>query len=105
MAKLGLLFDKYPNFYADISARYAESAPIPRYMKAFYEKYQDKLLYGTDMSYDNSMYRITFRVLESNDEHFYEIAQFGYHWALNGFGLPKEVLKKLYHDNAAKILK
>jgi len=105
MAKLGILFDKYPNFYADISARYAESAPIPRYMKAFYEKYQDRLLYGTDMSYDTLMYRITFRILETNDEHFYEIGQFGYHWALNGFGLPKEILKKLYHDNAARILK
>lgn len=105
MAKLGELFDKYPNFYADISARYAESGPIPRYMRTFYEKYQDKLLYGTDMGYDTSMYRITFRVLETNDEHFYEIGLFGYHWALNGFGLPKEILKKLYHDNAARIFK
>jgi predicted TIM-barrel fold metal-dependent hydrolase len=105
MAKLADLLDKYPNLYADISARYAESATIPRYMKAFYEKYQDRLLYGTDMSFDTSMYRITFRILESTDEHFYETGLFGYHWALNGFGLPKEVLKKVYHDNAARILK
>lgn len=105
MAKLGELLDKYPNLYADISARYAESATIPRNMKAFYEKYQDRLLYGTDMSNNTSMYRITFRVLESSDEHFYEIGLFGYHWALNGFGLPAEVLKKVYHDNAARILK
>jgi uncharacterized protein len=105
LAKLADLLDKYPNCYADISARYAESAPIPRYMKAFYEKYQDRLLYGTDMNYETSMYRITFRILESADEHFYETGLFGYHWALNGFDLPKDVLKKLYHDNAAKILK
>ena len=105
MAKLGELLDKYPNLYADIAARYAESATIPRYMNAFYEKYQDRLLYGTDMNYDTTMYRITFRILESSDEHFYEIGLFGYHWALNGFGLPKEILKKLYHDNAARILK
>lgn len=101
--KLGYLLEKYPNLYADISARYAESATIPRTMKAFYEKFQDRLLYGTDMGYNTSMYRITFRVLESSDEHFYEIDQFGYHWALNGFGLSKEVLKKIYHDNAAKL--
>jgi uncharacterized protein len=105
MEKLGYLFDKYPNFYADISARYAESAPIPRYMKSFYEKYQDRLLYGTDMGLDIPMYKITFRILESNDEHFYEIDQFGYHWSLNGFGLSKDILKKVYHDNAMKILK
>jgi predicted TIM-barrel fold metal-dependent hydrolase len=103
--KLGRLLDKYPNLYADISARYAESATIPRYMKAFYEKYQDRLLYGTDMGFDTSMYKITFRILESMDEHFYEIGLFSYHWALNGFGLSKEVLNKLYHENAIRILK
>lgn len=97
------LFDKYPNFYADNSARYAECGNIPRYMKAFYEKYQDRLCYGTDLGYNSSMYRMTFRILESNDEHFYETTQ--YHWAMNGFGLTKEVLKKIYHDNAAKLLK
>ena len=103
--KLGRLLDKYPNLYADISARYAESATIPRYMKAFYEKYQDRLLYGTDMGFDTSMYKITFRILESMDEHFYEIGLFSYHWALNGFGLSKEVLNKLYHENAIRIVK
>jgi uncharacterized protein len=105
MDKLAKMFDKYPNFYADISARYAESAPIPRYMKTFYIKYQDKLLYGTDMSFDLAMYRTTFRILESEDEHFYETDLFGYHWALNGFGLPKDVLKKVYHDNASRLFK
>jgi predicted TIM-barrel fold metal-dependent hydrolase len=105
MEWLGRLFDKYPNLYADISARYAESAPIPRYMKTFYERYQDKLLYGTDMGYDTSMYRTTFRILETNDEHFYETGLFGYHWALNGFGLSGDILKKIYRDNAIKVFK
>ena len=50
------------------------------------------------------MYRVTFRILESSDEHFYETGQFGYHWALNGFGLSDGVLKKLYRDNALKVL-
>lgn len=102
--KLGGLLDRCPNLYADISARYAETAPIPRFVKSFYEKYQDRLLYGTDMGFDQEMYKVTFRILESTDEHFYEIGQFGYHWALNGFGLSDEVLKKLYYDNAMKIL-
>jgi len=101
---LGDLLDRYPNLYADISARYAETAPIPRFVKTFYEKYQDRLVYGTDMGFDKEMYGITFRILESNDEHFYEIGQFGYHWALNGLGLNDPVLKKLYKENALKIL-
>jgi predicted TIM-barrel fold metal-dependent hydrolase len=103
--KLGALLDKYPNLYADIAARYAETAPIPKFTAAFIEKYQDRLLYGTDMGFDLDMYHITFRILETSDEHFYEIGQFGYHWALNGFGLNDVVLKKLYRDNALKLLK
>jgi len=56
------------------------------------------------MGFDKAMYRITFRVLETWDEHFYETEQFGYHWSLNGFGLPDETLRKVYHDNAKKLL-
>lgn len=104
LARMGELLDKYPNLYADNAARYAETAPIPRFAAQFYEKYQDRLLYGTDMGFDKEMYQITFRVLESTDEHFYEINQFGYHWALNGFGLSDQVLKKVYRENALKIM-
>lgn len=102
---LGRLFDKYENLYADISARYAETAPTPRATGAFYKKYQDRLLYGTDMGMDSSMYRTTFRILETDDEHFYEHDLFGYHWALNGLDLDDETLRKVYSENAKKILK
>jgi hypothetical protein len=56
------------------------------------------------MGFDKPMYRITFRILESLDEHFYEIEQFSYHWSLNGIGLSDAILKQVYHDNAAKLL-
>jgi predicted TIM-barrel fold metal-dependent hydrolase len=104
LEKLGRLLDLYPNLYADISARYSENAPVPRYTRAFFEKYQDRLLYGTDMGFDKSMYETTFRILESNDEHFYNTELFGYHWALYGFGLDDETLEKIYSANASKIL-
>lgn len=97
------MFDKYPNLWADISARYAETAPIPRHVKAFYEKYPGRLLYGTDMGMEESMYMVTFRILESEDEHFYENDLFGYHWPLNGFGLSGEVLEQVYNTNAVKL--
>ena len=101
---LGSLFRKYSNLYADIGARFGETAPIPRYMNSFCEKYQDRILYGTDMGFEPSMYSVTFRILETNDEHFYETDLFGYHWALHGFGLKDNVLKKIYGDNARRIL-
>ena len=105
LSRLGALLDRYPNLYADISARYAETAPIPRFVKKFYQQYADRLLYGTDMGFDVPMYHVTFRILETEDEHFYETGQFGYHWALNGFGLDHAILKKVYRDNILKIKK
>jgi predicted TIM-barrel fold metal-dependent hydrolase len=104
LGRLGEVLDRNPNLYADISARYAETAPIPRFASQFYAKHADRLVYGTDMGFDKEMYRVTFRILESLDEHFYEFEQFSYHWALNGFGLSDEILKSVYHDNAAKLL-
>jgi len=104
LAHLGEIFDRNPNLHADISARYAETAPIPRFASQFYAKYSDRLVYGTDMGFDTKMYRITFRILESQDEHFYQTEQFGYHWPLYGLGLSDEVLQRVYHDNAAALL-
>jgi hypothetical protein len=72
---------------------------IPRTVAQFFSKYPGRILYGTDMGYDEEMYRTTFRILETADEHFYHF-QFGYHWYLNGFNLPDTLLKKIYRDNA-----
>jgi predicted TIM-barrel fold metal-dependent hydrolase len=104
LTHLGEVFDRNPNLFADISARYAETAPIPRFAAQFYQKYADRVVYGTDMGYDTRMYRVTFRILESQDEHFYESEQFGYHWPLYGIGLNDGILQRVYHDNAAKLL-
>jgi uncharacterized protein len=104
LSRLGQAFDRNPNLYADISARYAETAPIPRFAAQFYAKYADRLVYGTDMGFEQKMYQITFRILESQDEHFYETDQFNYHWPLYGLGLNDDILKKVYHDTAAKLL-
>jgi len=100
---LGSLLDKHKNLYADASARFGETSTIPRYMASFYKKYQDRLLYGTDNIPEPDMYDITFRILETLDEHFYYYRF--YHWPSYGFGLTDNILKKVYRENAKKILK
>lgn len=104
LAILGRMLDAHPNLYADIAARYAETAPIPRYMGRFFARYQDRLLYGTDMGLRPEMYQTTFRILETEDEHFYDWSLFSYHWPLQGFGLPDDILRKVYADNARRVL-
>ena len=116
---LGKMLDENPNLYADISARFSEFSTVPRYTAAFFEKYQGRLVYGTDYGWEvwdkhsdygnntslDSMYRMTFRVLETLDEHFYLTDLLGYKWPLYGLGLSDSVLKKIYRDNALKIRK
>ena len=103
LPRLSAMLDKYPNMYVDIAARVAESAHTPRATREFLIKYQDRVLFGTDNGMEAPMYRFIFRVLETNDEHFYNPDLY-YHWALSAFDLPDEVLKKIYHDNAERIL-
>jgi len=100
--RLGGLLDRLPNLYADISARYAETAVTPRSAARFIAGHQDRLVYGTDMGADPDMYRLTFRILETLDEHFYAPI-FQYHWSYSGFGLEDPVLKKLYRTNALEV--
>jgi predicted TIM-barrel fold metal-dependent hydrolase len=99
------MLDACPNLYADIAARYAETAPVPRATAKFYKKYSDRLLYGTDMGVTKDMYLTTFRILETEDEHFYDWNHFTYHWPLQGLGLNDAILRKVYSKNARKLLK
>lgn len=105
LSVLARLFDRYPNLYADIAARYGEIAPIPRYVKAFLEKYSDRIVYGTDMGTGADMYQTTFRILETADEHFYAYNWFDYHWPLYGLDLSESTLKKIYSLNSQKIFR
>ncbi len=102
--RLGAMLDECPTLYADMGARFAEIAPIPRFIAQFFQRYQDRLLYGTDMDPQAGMYRVSFRLLETADEHFYPAYFSKYHWAWYGFALPAEVLQKIYRANALRLL-
>jgi hypothetical protein len=69
----------------NVAARYGEISPVPRYTSDFIKKYQDRLLYGTDMGTEYDMYTTTFRILETADEHFYE-TRFHYHCLCMAYG-------------------
>jgi predicted TIM-barrel fold metal-dependent hydrolase len=110
LSKLARMLDKYPNLYADLAARFGEFSPVPRYTAKFMEKYQDRLLYGIDtdgnhLEYEKEMYKATFRILETGDEHFYRHDLFDYHWPLYGLSLSDDALKKIYGGNAKRLFK
>ena len=102
-ARLGAIMDRHPNLWIDISARHQETCITPRATKRFYEKYQDRILFGTDNDPVPEMYHDQWRILETEDEHFYLKDQ-SYHWPMQGIGLSDAVLNKIYHDNAVRLL-
>ena len=100
--QLGEILDRYPNVWADVSQREAYVASIPRFGKEFIEKYADRIVWGTDQGYSLEMYRNTFHIWETMDEHFYAWEVSNTPWTLYGVGLNDETLKKFYRDNAQK---
>jgi hypothetical protein len=103
LTRLSQMLDRSPNLFVDISARFAETAAIPRFAAQFIKKHPNRVTYGTDMPYTQQIFSTTFRIMESFDEHFYEqdlFFNFNYHWPMHGFGLPDDVLKKVYRETA-----
>lgn len=99
LTTLALTLEKYPNLYLDSSARDYEIGRTPRASAKFLTKYKDRIVFGTDMGREKSMYQIHWRLLESNDE--YIPGRVG--WRYYGLELPDSTLKAIYRDTAKKI--
>ena len=103
LARLGKLFDQNPKLYSEVGAVLYDIGRQPRAAREFFEKYQDRLLFGKD-SYQPDEYPYYWRVFETNDEYFDYYRDYHAFWKLYGAGLSDQVLKKLYFQNALKIL-
>ena len=103
LGALSDLMDEIPNMYVEIAAIIAELGRQPRNARAFFEKYQDRILFGKD-SWKPEEFPTYFRVLESSDEYFPYHKKYHAFWAMYGMNLPDEILKKVYYKNALKIV-
>ena len=110
--------DRFPNMAVDIAARIGELGRQPRTARRFFDKYQDRIVFGTDATphgdafpqqvFGDSLYEIYYRFLETDDEYFdYAPAKTPPQgrWQIYGAELPDPVLKKVYHENAARLLR
>ena len=103
LGKLGQLLDEMPNMNVGIGAIIAELGRQPRFAKAFFIKYQDRILFGKD-SWKPEEFPTYFRVLESDDEYFPYHKKYHAFWPMYGMDLPDDVLKKVYYKNALRII-
>lgn len=102
------LLDRYPNICIDFSARIDELGRQPYTARDFMITYQDRILFGTDMPISADVYRCYFRFLETRDEYFEYpdyLGRWGYsRWRIHGLHLPGEALRKIYHENAERVV-
>jgi len=101
--KLDSLMKVFPNTLVEIGAVIAELGRQPRASKKFFEKYQDRILFGKD-SWVPSEYATYFRVLETDDEYFPYHKKYHAFWRMYGMGLSDDILKKVYYKNALRII-
>ena len=106
LATVGEWLNKYPNLYVELASRIAELGRQPYTSRDFILQYQDRVLFGTDGPWPEQRIQLYWRYLETKDEYFpYSEKPFppqGF-WNIYGIGLPDEVLRKIYHQNAIKL--
>jgi len=103
LAELGALMDRLPNVYTEFGAVLAELGRQPRTARDFFIKHQDRVLFGKDI-WAPAEYHVYFRVLETADEYFDYYRKRHAFWKMYGMDLPDDVLRKLYYENALRII-
>lgn len=117
--------DEIPNLSVDTAARIGELGKHPAGEgHEFFTKYQDRIMFGTDMAYwngcdvqgagpcrnftseeDRRFYDIHWRYFQTADKQFDHPTPIQGNWKIDGIALKPDVLKKIYWDNAYKFYK
>ncbi|CAN5458903.1 hypothetical protein BH23VER1_BH23VER1_19600 [soil metagenome] len=108
----------------DLAARVPElGRHEPQVVRALFEKHQDRIFFATDfMVYDRlilgsggdgpaptdddavAFYQKHWRWMETDDRQFEHMTPIQGNWKIDGIGLPAPVLRKIYFDNAQRLL-
>ncbi|MGH9585781.1 MAG: amidohydrolase family protein [Acidobacteriaceae bacterium] len=106
LARAARMLEAFPNVSVDLSARASELGRQPYTARELFLKFPDRIVFGADLLPEEAMYRLYFRFLETADEYF----EYPSHasrqgrWNIYGLFLPDEVLRKVYRENARRLL-
>ena len=95
--------DRYPNLFVDMTERIGELGRQPYTARKFLIKYADRVLFGSDYPPNKDIFRTNFRFLETDDEYF-DYGRNQGRWRIYGVFLPDEVLRKIYYENASRLI-
>lgn len=119
LASVAEVLDRLPNVHVDTAARINELGRQPRNSRKFFDRYQDRIMFGTDavplpygaatpqQIFGDKLYEIYCRFFETEDEYFdYAPAPKPPQgrWEIYGIGLPNAILRKVYYENVARLL-
>ncbi|MHB1152211.1 MAG: amidohydrolase family protein [Eubacteriales bacterium] len=97
--------ETYPNMYVDTAERISELGRQPYTARDFLIRWQDRVIYGTDLIPNETNVSGYYRFFETKDEYFPYNSWDEHHqgrWNIYGVYLPDEVLRKIYYKNALK---
>jgi predicted TIM-barrel fold metal-dependent hydrolase len=118
------LLDAHPNVYVDTAARVPEFGrhPVDK-VRRFFTKFQDRILFGTDLAigpdywqlgsvsetpvgFEDAVkfYEAHFRFFETDLKNIDHPTPIQGRWKVNAIHLPHAILRKLYYDNAEKLI-
>ncbi|MBL0358701.1 MAG: amidohydrolase family protein [Chitinophagaceae bacterium] len=103
LERLGNFLDSATNVYVEFGAIISDLGRQPKAAKAFFTRYQDRILFGKD-SWVPAEYATYFRILETDDEYFPYHKKYHAYWKMYGMGLPDDILKKIYYKNALNVI-
>ncbi|MBI5526178.1 MAG: amidohydrolase family protein [Deltaproteobacteria bacterium] len=120
---VGKMLDEFPNYHIDVAARVPEFGRHDAgKMRDFFVKYQDRVLFGTDLGVGRSLmlgsggdtepteddaekfYDAHWRYFETGDRRIDHPTPIQGDWKIDAIDLPVPVLEKLYYKNAEKLL-
>jgi predicted TIM-barrel fold metal-dependent hydrolase len=129
-AHVAQMLDRHRNLYVDTAARVPEIGRVdanhdPDRMRAFFEKYRGRILFGTDVGVGSGeqdlmlgstgaepptaadverFFTSTWRWFETRDRQIPSPTPIQGRWNIDGVGLTREVLEAVYHANAERLL-
>jgi predicted TIM-barrel fold metal-dependent hydrolase len=121
--RVGRMLDTYPNLFVDTAARVPELGRRAAAVRAVILAHPDRVLFGTDTQLGRGMmvlgageaqghtqadvdrfFSSTWRFFETADRDFLHPTPIQGRWNIDGIALPADVLEKIYHANAERLL-
>jgi len=120
VAHVAANLDEFPNFFVDASAVVDEAGRHPEKTRELFVKCADRIMHGTDIIVMSALdktseveqwteemgrYNSTiFRFYETEDEAIPPSEPRLRNWNIRGINLPDDILRKIYYENARRII-